>query len=98
MLTSLPSASNNLILSLINRECLREFPENNSFNDDLMAEAKEMHVFPVSYTNCIRAKFLSFLSVTFFLYCPTYSASTLFLLRVYRCPNMANQPLTFPKM
>lgn len=65
MLTSLASASKNLILPLIICECLREFPENKSFNKYLMAEEKGMHVFHVSYINCIRAKFLSFLSVAF---------------------------------
>lgn len=65
MLTSLPSASKSLILPLINCECLRELPENKSFNIYLMAEEKEMHVFHAFYINCIRAKFLSFLSVSF---------------------------------
>ena len=65
MLTSLASANKTLILPLINLECLKEFPENKSFNKYLMAEGKEMHVFHVSYINCIRAKFLSFLSVAF---------------------------------
>lgn len=65
MLTSLPSASKSLILPLINRECLREFPENQAFNKYLRAEEKEVHVFHAFYINGIRAKFLSFLSVSF---------------------------------
>lgn len=101
MLTSLPSASKSLILPLINCECLREFPENKAFNKYLMAEEKEMHVFHAFYINCIRAKFLSFLSVSFGLASVlfTYSANTLLLLCGWiGVQHMANQLLMFSEI